>query len=199
MIILPSCDALFLKFFDPWYKDEWRKQRPFKGVYPDITQHPSFVGLSQMQASPLDPPVRQKIEKQISGMVEAARTDMRGYLKVGSEIDLTWIQHFDLFANRSRVKDLIDRSDPTTLTNLYAVTSCEFGAAVSHILRTALPRLVWRLDVPYWDSSLLDPKTGTAIAVFHWGIKKLSEYGIGDGYAPKIKACLQFLNEERKL
>jgi hypothetical protein len=58
---------------------------------------------------------------------------------------------------------------------------------------------VWRLDWPYWDSCLFDPKTGTVIAVFHWAIKKLSEYGVDDGYAAKTKACLQFLEDELKL
>ena len=46
---------------------------------------------------------------------------------------------------------------------------------------------------------MFDPKTGTVIAVFHWAIKKLSEYGVDDGYAAKTKACLQFLEDELKL
>jgi hypothetical protein len=199
MNALPMCDDLFLKFFDPWYRDEGRKQRPFKGTFPDIMQHPSFIGRPQSEISPLRAEFQEKVLFQIATMVEAARQDMRSYLTVGHDIDLAWIDAFDCYADRPRVQDLINTSDPKKLGNSYVVSCCEFGAALSHVFRTEVPRLIWRLDWPYWDSSLVDPQTGTAITVFHWAIKKMSEYGMDDGYAAKTKACIQFLNEGRTL
>jgi len=199
MITLPQCDDLFLKFFDPWYDDAGRKRRPFKATFPDIMQSASLVGYSQVQASRINPQAQEQVLAQISAMVDAARGDMKTYLKVEGDIDLSWIDAFDRYADRSQIHSLIERADPKKFSNGYVVNACEFGAALSHVLRTAQPRLVWRLDWPYWDSCLLDPKTGTVISVFHWAIKKLSEYGVDDGFAAKTKACLQILEEERKI
>jgi hypothetical protein len=199
MITLPKGDDLFLKYFDPWYTDAGRKRRPFKGTFPDIMQNPALIGCSQMDVSRVNVEMQEKVLDQITKMVEAARGDMPDYLKLDGDIDLRWIDAFDRYADRARIKDLIQHSDPKKFTNYYLVTCCEFGAALSHVLRASQPRLVWRLDFPYWDSSLFDPRTGTVITVFHWAIKKMSEYGVEDGYAAKVKACLQLLEEERKL
>ena len=59
--------------------------------------------------------------------------------------------------------------------------------------------LDWIIEWPYWESSLFDNKTGHVLAVFHWAIKKMSDYGIDDGFAAKTKACLQLLEEDRRL
>jgi hypothetical protein len=196
---LPHCDELFLKFFDRWYDDAGRKRRPFRATYPDVMQNPALIGFSQEQLNRYTPAIQERVLAQISAMLEAARGDMPTYLQVGDEIDLDWIDKFDRYANRSRVLDLIENADPENFGNAYVVNACEFGAVLSHVLRAAQPRLVWQLEWPYWDSCLFDPKTGTGITVFHWAIKKLSEYGVDDGYAAKTKACLHFLQDERKL
>ena len=199
MRALPHCDELFLKFFNPWYDDAGRQRRGFKATFPDVLQHESFVGLSQAQASCIIEAGQQRVLQQIDGMVDAARHDWPQYLAVGGQLDLTWIEAFDHHYNRSRIHGIIDSSDPSDFGNDYIVLCCEFGAVLSHVLRQEQPRLIWRLDWPYWDSSLLDPKTGTAMPVFHWAIKKMSEYGVDDGFAAKTKASLQFLEEEKRL
>jgi hypothetical protein len=199
MRALPHCDDLFLRFFDCWYDDAGRRRRGFKATFPDVLQHGSLVGLTQAEASCVAEEAQQQILDKISGMVSAARGDWARYLEVKGEIDLGWIDAFDRHYDRERVREVIERSDPSDFGNDYVVLCCEFGAALSHVLRTGQRRLVWRLDWPYWDSSLFDPKTGTAIPIFHWAVKKMSEYGVDDGFAAKTKACLQLLNEERQL
>jgi hypothetical protein len=199
MSALPHCDDLFLRFFDPWYDDTGRQRRGFKATFPDVLQHGSMIGLSQSEASCLTEEFQQQVLQQISGMVEAARGDWPTYLGVEGEITLEWIDAFDRFYDRRQIHDAIERSDPSNFSNDYLVLCCEFGAVLSQVLSRAQSRLIWRLDWPYWDSSLLDPKTGTALPVFHWAIKKMSEYGVDDGFVAKTKASLQFLDEERRL
>lgn len=130
-------------------------------------------------------------------MVAAARADWPRYLAVSGDIDWSWIDAFDRYYDSDRIHGVIERSDPSNFSNPYIVLCCEFGAALSHVFRAALPRLVWRLLWPYWDSALLDPKRGMIVPVFHWAVKKMSEYGVDDGFVSKTKGCLQILNVER--
>lgn len=199
MRALPHSDDLFLRFFDPWYDNAGRRRRGFKATLPDVLQHESFIGLSQAQASCINEEAQHQVLQQIDRMVSAARHDWPTYLSVADDLDLEWIDTFDSYYNRDRIHEVIERSDPAEFSNDYVVLCCEFGAVLSQVLRGAQPRLIWRLDWPYWDSSLLDPKTGTAMPVFHWAIKKMSEYGVDDGFVAKTKGSLQFLNEERRL
>jgi hypothetical protein len=62
-------------------------------------------------------------------------------------------------------------------------------------MQTMQPCVAWYLEWPYWDSAPYDPVSGFLIPVFHWAIKKMSDYGVDDGFRTKVKACLQVLNE----
>ncbi len=42
---------------------------------------------------------------------------------------------------------------------------------------------------PYCESSLVDPDTGRLIPVFNLAIKKMSDYGVDDGFGDKVKSC----------
>jgi hypothetical protein len=193
---LPHCDDLFVKFFDPWYDDAARQRRGFKATFPDISQSDSLIGATQAMASCMVEEDQEHVLEQIDRMIDAVRHDWPGYLSVRGEIDLKWIDAFDRHYDRERIHAVVQRSDASDFSNDYVVVCCEFGAALSHVLRMAEPSFVWRLDWPYWDSSLLYPKTGTIVPVFHWSIKKMSEYGVDDGFAAKIKACLRILQEQ---
>ncbi len=195
MHVLPDCDDLFLRFFDRWYNEATRQRRRHKTTFPDLLILGELVGSTQSEASLVVDEAQADIAAQIQDMVAASREDWPTHLPVSGEIDLTWVDAFDEYYDRSRIQDVIDRSDPAEFSNNYVVLCCEFGAVLSHhVLQSEHPRLIWQFDWPYWDSSLLDPRTGALISVFHWGIKKMSEYGVDDGFAAKIKACLQHLN-----
>ena len=130
-------------------------------------------------------------------MLDACRGDWPEYLKVFGDLDEHWIEAFDEYYDRKRVSDVIKRSDPKDFSNDYLVLVCEFGAALAHVLLSKEPRLVWVHDWPYWESRLVDAKSGSVIPPFHWAVKKFSEYGLEDGFAQKIEACVHLLNENQ--
>ena len=57
------------------------------------------------------------------------------------------------------------------------------------MLQALEPRLSWLYDWPYWESALYDQETRSRINVFHWAVKKMSEYGVEDGLTDKLNAC----------
>jgi len=196
---LEQCDILFHRYFDPWYTDEARRRRGFKATRPDMLFVEQLIGADATRASPLTEDAQVKIREQIETMINAARGDWQNYVPVSGEIDLHWVKAFDAYYNRSRVTEVIARSDPKDFGCDYIVLCCEFGAVLGHTLRLLRPGLDWYLDWPYWDSMLLDPDSGTVIPVFHWAIKKMSSYGIDDGFADKIKKCLDILGQGKKV
>ena len=198
MVTLPHCDDLFLRFFDRWYDDDDRARKAFEATRPDMLQTDSLIGLSQDQASTLLETGQEEVLNRIGRMLDAAQADWPNYLQVSGIPGLSWIDAFDSHYDADRIQEIIERSDPSDFSNDYLVTCCEFGAVLAHVMCCLQPRLVWRLDWPYWESALLDPQTGNLIPVFHWAIKKMSGYGWDDEFAEKIGACIQMLDDERE-
>jgi hypothetical protein len=167
---LPHCDDLFLQFFDRWYSDDDRRRNGFEATRPDLLQDDSLIGISQANASSLTEEWQREVLRRIETMIEATRRDWPRYLPVSGDIDLAWIAEFDSHYDMKHIQEVIDRADPSDMSNDYVVLCCEFGAAIGHVMRNLQPRLMWRAEWPYWESSLVDPKTGHLIAVFHWAI-----------------------------
>jgi hypothetical protein len=195
MVTLPHCDDLFLRYFDRWYDDDDRRRKGFRATRPDMLQTASLIGLSQTD-SPLEAEWQQEVLHRIERMLEAARRDWPTYLQVSGDVDLRWIDAFDSYYDTDRIQKVIERSAPADFSNDYVVICCEFGAALGHVMRSLRPRLVWRLNWPYWESALLDVQTGNLMPVFHWAIKKMSAHGWDDGFAEKAQMCLQILDRE---
>lgn len=193
MPIIPHCDELFLKYFDPWYTDNDRRRKVFKATRPDMLQSKSLIGVKQTDARSMPENLRKKVLEQIDDMLEAAQGDWPKLMSLQGEVDLTWIKTFDNYYDRERIAEVIARSNPATFSNEYLVTCCEFGSVLGHVMIQLLPRLYWYSDWPYWESSLLDPHTGRLIPVFHWAIKKMSDYGVDDGFDAKVRACIGIL------
>jgi hypothetical protein len=196
MVTLPHCDELFLRYFDRWYDDDARRRKGFKATRPDMSQTDSLIGLAQADGSPLAQDGQQQVLHRIETMFEAARGDWPSHLEVSGEVDLRWVAAFDGHYDTDRIHEVIERSEPTDFGNDYVVLCCEFGSVLGHVMRCLQPRLVWRLDWPYWESAMLDPNTGNQIPVFHWAIKKMSNYGWNDGFVYKVEACLQVLDRK---
>ena len=106
-----------------------------------------------------------------------------------------WIDAFDKSWPLAELTKLVSQANPEDLANPYVVLSCEFGAALGHVLQTFKPRLVWIPQLLYWDSELFDPQSGISMPVFHWAIKKMSKYGVDDGFGAKVFACVQLLTK----
>jgi hypothetical protein len=190
--LLPGCDEVFARYFAPWYQEPDWVARPFSATRPDVegwaepNTHPDA-------ASRLGDEGRQTALRQIAGMVEAARGDWPGYLPVVGGPSHAWIEAFDEYWTAERVHELFGRSNPSDFGNDLVVTACEFGAVLGYVMREAVPQLEWLPDWPYWESGLLDVPSGYRINVFHWAIKRFSEYGLEDGYGAKVAKCLELV------
>jgi len=123
-----------------------------------------------------------KCLQQIDRMVDSVRGDFPGYLNVSEPVSLQWVEAFDRHYDASRVQQTIERSDPSDFSNDLVVLCCQFGAVLGTAMIAEEKSLVWLEDYPYWECALYDQRSGTRINVFHWAIKKFSDYGIDDGY-----------------
>ena len=194
---LEHCDPLFERFLDPWYSSEDRKRKHFTATRPDILTADSYRGTLASELSILGAEGDREVIARIDRMLAAVRKDWPGYLPVSGDIDETWIDAFDEYYDRDRVSEVVRRSEPSDFTNDYLILVCEFGAALGYVLKAKEPRLDWLYDWPYWESSLVDTGTGAIIPPFHCAVKKFSDYGVEDGFVPKIEMCLEALNESR--
>lgn len=194
---LPLCDTLFTTFLEPWYSPADRNRKTFSATRPDLLTDDSYLRAPLSELSVINSEGEAEARARIEEMLAACRGDWPGYLKVFGEIDEHWIEAFDDYYDRERVQDVIRRSDPKDFSNDYLVLVCEFGSALAHVLRNKEPRLGWVYDWPYWESSLVDPHTGSVIPPFHWAVKKISEYGLDDRFAEKIDMCVRVLSEKR--
>jgi hypothetical protein len=195
---LPDANNVFMMYFDRWYKPEDRKRKGFKATRPDALINSDLKGLSPQEASSLAEEGQLEAKKMVDKMIEAANTDWPTFLSVSPPIDIQWINEFDRFHDKRRVKALIKSSKPDDFSNEFIVRCCEFGAVIGHVLLKTQPNLYWIYDWPYWESSVFDPETCQVVAVFHWAIKKFSSYGINDGFKAKLLACSDMLRKNRE-
>lgn len=191
---IPPCDPLFLRFLDPWYSPEERTRKGGATTRGDVLTIEEYRGRSVDDICALNEKGRLEVAHRVETMLKAARGDWPRYLAVSGEINLTWIEAFDRHYNRKRIKEVIDRSDPGDFSNDYLVICCEFGAVLGHVMMRECPRLRLLPDWPYWESAIFDPKSGSVVPVFHWAIKKMSDYGWDDGFTAKVKVCLDMMN-----
>jgi hypothetical protein len=194
--MIPDCDELYLKYFDRWCDDESRTRRGFTATRPDMLRDSSLTGLAESEAGIFDEKGRSQILAKIEAMAEAACEDWPEFLSVTGTPDLNWIDALDCYYDRDRIRDILAQSDPAVCGNDYVVLCCEFGAVLGLVMQQLQPRLIWYLEWPYWESALLDPRSGNLIPTFHWAIKKMSEYGVDDGFTAKVRACLKVLESE---
>jgi hypothetical protein len=194
---LPHCDELFARFFKPWYSERDLKRRVYPATRPDleVVYRP---GISATDVSPLVREGRERVQEAIGGMVEAVRCDWPEAFGVSEPLSLEWVAAFDGCHDRQEISRLIAESDPSDFANPYLVWCCEFGVAMGEVFLRLNPELEWLYDWPYWESAIFDSTIGARINVFHWAIKKMSEYGVDDGFAAKIMACLQDLKRRSR-
>jgi len=192
---LPHCDTVFKTFMDPWYSESDRARKQWDATRPDIVSLSGYIGRRAQGLTVLTDGGCRDVAERIDTMYDACKSDWPTYLKVFGDLDEHWIDAFDGYYDRDRVAGVISRSDPKDFSNDYLILVCEFGAALSRVLLSKEPRLIWAYDWPYWESSLVDPQTGSVIPPFHWAVKKFSEYGLDDGYAQKIEMCVHVLNK----
>ena len=195
---LPSADELFMRFFDSWYDEDSRKLKSYPATRPDMLVVDEYRGQMAESISPLSPEGQDEVKEMIEDMLEAGKLDLLDELDLSPELKLDWVDAFDKHYSRKQIADLIDESEPEDFSNSYIAVCCEFGALLGERLQASCPELEWVYSWPYWESSLLHPDTGSLIAVFHWAIKKMSEYGVDDACVAKVKECVAELNNNSK-
>ena len=192
---LPHCDDLFLKFFDPWLDDDLRKRRVLKATRPDMETIPQWNGLSSKELARLTADSEAEVRKQIQSIVNAATKDWTEFILLSPPVTLDWVDAFDRYYTRDEITKVINRSNPSDYSNEYVVLCCEFGSVLGQCLIDLNPRLYWLPDYPYWETPIFDPKSGSVINVFSWAVKKMSEYGVDDGFKAKALKCLELIDE----
>lgn len=192
MTQLPDADDVFLRYFARWYESDELARRGYEATRPDLEQcYPR--GISGREASPLTPEGQADVADRIRSMLDAAAGDWPDMLGVSGRPGPEWVETFDAFYDRVRVAEVLDASDPADFGNELLVLCCEFGAVLGAVLQTEAPQLEWVYDWPYWESGLVDPAHGYRISVFHWAVKKFSDYGVEDGFAAKVKQCARLV------
>ncbi len=194
---LPHCDPLFTKYLEPWYSEDDRKRKSFEATRPDILTSGDCRNVPVSELSVISEDGAREARMRVDTMLNSCRNDWPRYLSVFGDLDEHWIEAFDDYYDRRRIADVIKNSDPAEFSNDYLVLVCQFGAALAHVLRVKQPRLGWIYNWPYWESSLVDSRSGTVIPPFHWAVKKFSEYGVDDGFSAKIDLCIEVLEEKR--
>jgi hypothetical protein len=188
--MLPDCDELFEKYFLPAYSQTDLANRIFSGTMPDLYTDATIINASVKQLCRFDEAYSAKSIKQIKKLSEAAQEDWSTYLTVKKPIDMSWIRAFDDWYTPEKILALIEESEPNDNNSDYVIAACELGAVIGKQMMSMNRSLEWLVDWPYWDSVLFHSPSGTKISVFHWGIKRLSDYGVTDKLEGKIIAAL---------
>ncbi|MEO6910409.1 MAG: hypothetical protein ABI158_05745 [Edaphobacter sp.] len=191
---LPTCNPLFREYFAGWYSKEETERRADRETRPDI----ETLGLTLEQVkeqSPVTADVGLGVAQRIAAMLDAARKDWKGLLKVTGEPSMEWLSAFDAHFDKQEILDLIIASSPEEFGNDYLVLCCEAGAVLGAVLQEAEPRLQWVYDSPYWESALYDEQTGTQLNVFHWVIRRMSDPGLDDGLADRVRRYVGLIRQ----
>jgi hypothetical protein len=196
---LPHCDELFDRFCRPFYGQDDLNRRVYKSTRPD-TETSWKPGTPVARIQWVAQEWQKKIEDQLATMLKSAEGDWRSYLELDDDDfpSLGSVEKFDNYYDRSAIRAVIERSDPAEYTNDYLVICIQFAAVLGAVLRQEFPRLEVLYDWPYWETAVYDPVTGTRINVFDWAVKKMSEYGVDDGFREKVLACIELLKREFK-
>ena len=187
---LPDCNDLYVKYVHKW---DDNPEHTILIVKPDMLQ--SFnpdTDFSTLVDSTDEGYL--EIKQQIETMISASRQDLQELSKF-TTFNLDAIDKLDKAIDRQYIKDVIEASKVDDHSNPYLISIIEFGCALAETMENEIGGFVWLYDYPYWESTIVHKKTGFEIPVFHWAIKKFSDYGVDDGFKDKILALKNNLGE----
>jgi len=188
---IPDANVLFKKFFSAWYPEDERPVMP----RPDMYQIEAYKGepLDLEKIQYLKPGYLAEVKELVDITIpDAALNDFQHIIKASS-LDLNVLDAVDKFYDRAKISALINESDPKDFSNSYLVTVCEFGAMLGYLFNQ-LEGFGWLYSYPYFNSIIVHRKSGFAITVFDWAVKKFSEYGVEDGFVAKFHAAIDGTN-----
>jgi hypothetical protein len=191
MTDLPHANDLFETYFACWLDEKARQRREVSGIWPDVSRI-SPQKAAQRERAKTNDFVTLAQAKIIDAMNQVRMTWPSQY-NVSLPVSMKWIDAFDRYYDRQTIRELIERSDPHQHDNEYIHSTVEYGTVMAIVFKRFIPDLKWSYELPFWESALYDARTETDLHIFHWAIKKLSDYGVEDGYAAKVCASLQWL------
>lgn len=192
---LPDADALHRRFFDPWYAAADRERKGPPATRPDVVLVAGYRDVPWEELSPLESDRQRDVLAMIERMVGAARSDWESLTAPHDVLSRDGLVALHAGLDDEHLAELVASSDPKDVANAYFVTACELGAVVGSAIKCARTTLHWVPDWPYFESSLVDFRTGHVIAPFDWAIKRLSATAHDFGLVEKIGACLELLHK----
>lgn len=177
-IRLPDVDALFAAYFT---SNDNANENAAKTIRPDLERCPDEVARE-------------------STIIEAEITDLRTHLKaewpssliVRPPLDMPWLDAFDRYWTRSRIRQLLEGNPELVRTELRSHCG-QLGTAFADVLTNQASRLVWHYREPFWESVLYDPAYDVCVNIFHWAIKRFSDYGADDESRGKVLMAVNLL------
>ena len=195
MAELPDADELHRRFFGRWNRPADRERPEPRALRPDLLQVPGFREVAPKELSPLKAERQASVLEMVEKMVAAARVDWAPLVAPHDVLSRDGLLALDASLDDERLRALLDASDPEDLGNDWFVTACELGAVLGATLEAARTSLHWVADWPYWESTLVERRTGHVVAPFHWAIRRLSAGCPNTGLVEKIGWCLGLLDE----
>ncbi|MBP7859869.1 hypothetical protein KA001_02855 [Patescibacteria group bacterium] len=181
---LPNCNVLFKKFLSPWYPLHLRVVLP----------RPDLFLLPHLNVETLEVVVINQIKEKLNLIREAYNKDFQ-LINVFEKLNLEVIDSVDTFFKEKEVLNLIKISDPKDINNEYLIAISKFGLALGDLF-VETGKFEWVYSEPYFESYVINYKTGYCIPVFDWAVKKFSSYGINDGFRFKFLKAIEFIEEE---
>ena len=195
MVELPDADELHRRFFARWGGPPDRARPEPRALRPDVLLVPGFRDVAAEELSPLTAERQGAVLEMVGKMVAAARADWSPVCAPHDVLSRDGLIALDASLDAERLFALVDASDPADVGNDLFVTACELGAVVGAALKAARTSLLWVADWPYWESSLVERKTGHVVAPFHWAIRRMGSGGAEFPLVDKIASCLALLDE----
>lgn len=183
--VLPSAAEVFARYFERWYEADDRMRRHYPALRPLIEEFPVPLPAALIDG-PLSAEDREGVAAHVAGMRDALEGDWPELLGVTGTLSLGWLDAFDRAYDREEVTRVLAEANPEEFDNELVVLACELGVATGEVLRALVPDAVWVYDSPYWDSAVLDQRSGLRANVFAWALAKLSEDGVAGGYADGV-------------
>jgi hypothetical protein len=189
---LKTPEKIFDKYFLPWYNNKDKIDLKIKpDMYKAIDAGTKISDINVITEEGIS-----KVGAHIAAMISASQEDWGSYLEIKNKIGLEELDQFDNYYSKSKVIQLIKKSNPDDFSNEFLIICCEFGSIIGEILISLNNDLQWYYNQPYWESMIYHEKTGYMIPVYSWAIKKFSDYGIDDGCCSKIIKCIEIIKEE---
>lgn len=190
---LPDAPDVYSRFFAPWVRRGDALPLAPATLKPELVEVAAFRGVEARDLSTLAPDLQAKVHEQIGRMVGAARVDWKEICGRFDPLSREGLAAIDASYDEAAIAALHEQSDPADFGNVLLVTTCELGGVIGAALAAARPTLRWVADWPYFESTLVDARTGVVVAPFHWAVRKLSAQGAQGGLVERIGVVLEHL------